>query len=136
MHVDPLELEIGFRMIGLTDPARGGDLLDRLKTVRQRVAREMIPRRRGAIVNIASIAGKGYAGTSNAIYAASKGAVIALTADEEGGGFALIRQPDILLGERRLGMLGGEQIIELIEPHLLLERRLAGEAVQQHGEPP
>jgi NAD(P)-dependent dehydrogenase (short-subunit alcohol dehydrogenase family) len=45
----------------------------------QRVAREMIPRRRGAIVNIASIAGKGYAGTSNAIYAASKGAVISLT---------------------------------------------------------
>ena len=45
----------------------------------QRVAREMIPRRRGAIVNIASIAGKGYAGTSNAIYASSKGAVISLT---------------------------------------------------------
>jgi NAD(P)-dependent dehydrogenase (short-subunit alcohol dehydrogenase family) len=45
----------------------------------QRVAREMIPRRRGAIINIASIAGKGYAGTSNAIYSASKGAVIALT---------------------------------------------------------
>jgi len=33
----------------------------------QRVAREMIPRRSGVIVNIASIAGKGYAGTSNAI---------------------------------------------------------------------
>ena len=45
----------------------------------QRVAREMIPRRTGVIVNIASIAGKGYAGTSNAIYAASKGAVISLT---------------------------------------------------------
>ncbi|MFI5374409.1 MAG: SDR family NAD(P)-dependent oxidoreductase [Candidatus Rokuibacteriota bacterium] len=45
----------------------------------QRVAREMIPRRRGSIVNIASIAGKGYAGTSNAIYAASKGSVISLT---------------------------------------------------------
>jgi NAD(P)-dependent dehydrogenase (short-subunit alcohol dehydrogenase family) len=45
----------------------------------QRVAREMIPQRRGVIVNIASIAGKGYAGTSNAIYAASKGAVISLT---------------------------------------------------------
>ena len=45
----------------------------------QRVAREMIPRRRGAIVNVASIAGKGYAGTSNAIYAASKGAVLGLT---------------------------------------------------------
>jgi NAD(P)-dependent dehydrogenase (short-subunit alcohol dehydrogenase family) len=45
----------------------------------QRVAREMIPRRSGVIVNIASIAGKGYAGTSNAIYAASKGSVLALT---------------------------------------------------------
>jgi NAD(P)-dependent dehydrogenase (short-subunit alcohol dehydrogenase family) len=45
----------------------------------QRVAREMIPRRSGVIVNIASIAGKGYAGASNAIYAASKAAVIGLT---------------------------------------------------------
>ena len=45
----------------------------------QRVAREMIPRQSGRIVNIASIAGKGYAGTSNAAYAASKGAVISLT---------------------------------------------------------
>ena len=45
----------------------------------QRVAREMIPRRRGVIVNIASIAGKGYAGTSNAIYAGSKGALISIT---------------------------------------------------------
>src|SRR6516225_4816990 len=45
----------------------------------QRVAREMIPHRRGRIINVASIAGKGFAGTSNAIYAASKGAVISLT---------------------------------------------------------
>jgi len=45
----------------------------------QRVAREMIPRRSGVIINIALIAGKGYAGTSNAIYAASKGGVISLT---------------------------------------------------------
>ena len=45
----------------------------------QRVAQEMIPRRSGRIINIASIAGKGYEGTSNAAYAASKGAVIALT---------------------------------------------------------
>jgi len=45
----------------------------------QRVAHEMIPRHQGAIVNIASIAGKGYEGTSNAAYAASKGAVISLT---------------------------------------------------------
>jgi NAD(P)-dependent dehydrogenase (short-subunit alcohol dehydrogenase family) len=45
----------------------------------QRVAREMIAKRSGVIVNIASIAGKGYAGTSNAIYAASKGSIISLT---------------------------------------------------------
>ena len=45
----------------------------------QRVAREMIPRKSGVIVNMASISAKGYAGTSNAIYAASKGALIALT---------------------------------------------------------
>jgi flagellar biosynthesis protein FlhA len=41
LHVDPLELEIGFRMIRLADPSQGGDLLDRLKTVRQQVAREL-----------------------------------------------------------------------------------------------
>jgi NAD(P)-dependent dehydrogenase (short-subunit alcohol dehydrogenase family) len=45
----------------------------------QHVAREMIPRRSGRIINIASIAGKGYVGASNAAYAASKGAVISLT---------------------------------------------------------
>jgi flagellar biosynthesis protein FlhA len=41
LHVNPLELEVGFRLIGLADPTRGGDLLDRLKMVRQRVAREL-----------------------------------------------------------------------------------------------
>jgi NAD(P)-dependent dehydrogenase (short-subunit alcohol dehydrogenase family) len=45
----------------------------------QRVAREMARRKQGKIINIASIAGKGYPGTSNAAYAASKGGVIALT---------------------------------------------------------
>src|SRR5207245_10320790 len=53
--------------------ARGG--LWRLRSGR----RDMTPRRSGVIVNIASIAGKGFAGTSNAIYAASKGSVISLT---------------------------------------------------------
>jgi flagellar biosynthesis protein FlhA len=51
LHVDPLELEIGYRLISLADPNRGGDLLGRLKTVRQRVAREMgliVPRGRRA----------------------------------------------------------------------------------------
>ena len=45
----------------------------------QRVAREMIPRRSGRIINMASVAGKGYAGASNVAYAASKGAVISMT---------------------------------------------------------
>ena len=46
----------------------------------QRAAREMIDQGDGGrIINIASIAGKGYAGTSNAAYAASKGAVISMT---------------------------------------------------------
>ena len=45
----------------------------------QRAAREMIPRREGVIVNIASIAGQGFGGASNVIYAGTKGAVIALT---------------------------------------------------------
>lgn len=45
----------------------------------QRVAKEMRAAGGGRIINIASIAGKGYAGTSNAIYASSKGAVISLT---------------------------------------------------------
>ena len=41
LHVDPLELEIGYRLITLADPTRGGDLLERLRTVRHRVAREL-----------------------------------------------------------------------------------------------
>lgn len=45
----------------------------------QRVAQEMIPRRSGRIISIASVAGKGYVGASNVAYAASKGAVIAMT---------------------------------------------------------
>ncbi len=46
----------------------------------QRAAQEMIAQGEGGrIVNIASIAGKGYSGTSNAAYAASKGAVLAMT---------------------------------------------------------
>jgi NAD(P)-dependent dehydrogenase (short-subunit alcohol dehydrogenase family) len=45
----------------------------------QAVAREMAKRNEGKIVNIASIAGKGFRGTSNVAYAGSKGAVIAMT---------------------------------------------------------
>jgi NAD(P)-dependent dehydrogenase (short-subunit alcohol dehydrogenase family) len=45
----------------------------------QRAAREMMNSGGGRIINIASISGRGYAGASNAAYAASKGAVISLT---------------------------------------------------------
>lgn len=46
----------------------------------QGAARQMIKQGTGGrIINIASIAGRGFAGTSNAAYAASKGAVISLT---------------------------------------------------------
>jgi NAD(P)-dependent dehydrogenase (short-subunit alcohol dehydrogenase family) len=45
----------------------------------QRAAREMTKQGSGKIINIASIAGKGYRGTSNIAYAASKGAVITMT---------------------------------------------------------
>lgn len=45
----------------------------------QAVAREMVKNKSGKIINIASIAGKGFRGTSNISYAGSKGAVIAMT---------------------------------------------------------
>jgi flagellar biosynthesis protein FlhA len=40
LQVDPLELETGYRLIGLSDPTRG-DLLERIRGVRQRVARDL-----------------------------------------------------------------------------------------------
>jgi NAD(P)-dependent dehydrogenase (short-subunit alcohol dehydrogenase family) len=45
----------------------------------QAVAREMVKNNSGKIINTASIAGKGFRGTSNISYAGSKGAVIAMT---------------------------------------------------------
>jgi 3-oxoacyl-[acyl-carrier protein] reductase len=45
----------------------------------QRAAQEMIKQGGGRIINMASIAGKGFAGSSNVIYAGTKGAVIAMT---------------------------------------------------------
>jgi NAD(P)-dependent dehydrogenase (short-subunit alcohol dehydrogenase family) len=45
----------------------------------QAAAREMVKSRYGKIINMASIAGKGFRGTSNVAYAGSKGAVIAMT---------------------------------------------------------
>jgi len=45
----------------------------------QCAARQMIDQGSGRIVNIASVAGRGYHAASNAIYASSKGAVITMT---------------------------------------------------------
>jgi flagellar biosynthesis protein FlhA len=38
MRVDPLELEVAFDLVDLVDTARGGDLLDRVKALRRKVA--------------------------------------------------------------------------------------------------
>ena len=45
----------------------------------QRAARQMIEQRDGRIINMASVAGKGFHGSSNVIYAGTKGALIAMT---------------------------------------------------------
>lgn len=39
--VDPLELEIGYGLISLVDPDQGGDLLERVKTLRKQLAQEL-----------------------------------------------------------------------------------------------
>lgn len=45
----------------------------------QTVAQQMVQQQSGKIINIASVAGKGYRYTSNIAYAASKGAVVVMT---------------------------------------------------------
>ena len=40
MRVDPLELEVAFDLVDLVDSTRGGDLLDRVKALRRKVAME------------------------------------------------------------------------------------------------
>jgi flagellar biosynthesis protein FlhA len=41
MRVEPLELEVAFDLVALVDPARGGDLLDRVKALRKKTALEL-----------------------------------------------------------------------------------------------
>ncbi len=41
VHVDPLEVEIGYSLIPLVDPEQGGTLLDRITNIRKRSALEM-----------------------------------------------------------------------------------------------
>ena len=45
----------------------------------QRVARQMVEQKDGRIINMASVAGKGFHGSSNAIYVGTKGALVAMT---------------------------------------------------------
>lgn len=39
--VEPLEIEIGYKLVGLTDQGQGGDLLERLSSVRRQCASEL-----------------------------------------------------------------------------------------------
>ena len=41
LTVDPMEIELGVGLIRLADPNRGGDLLDRVQSVRQNIAGEI-----------------------------------------------------------------------------------------------
>jgi flagellar biosynthesis protein FlhA len=41
LHVDPMELEIGYGLIPIVDVKQGGDLLDRITMVRRQIALEM-----------------------------------------------------------------------------------------------
>ena len=41
MRVDPLELELAADLIDLVDPPRGGDLLDRVRALRRKIALEL-----------------------------------------------------------------------------------------------
>lgn len=41
LQIDPMELEIGYRLIPLVDPAQGGDLFDRVTMIRRQTALEL-----------------------------------------------------------------------------------------------
>ncbi|MEX0836605.1 MAG: flagellar biosynthesis protein FlhA, partial [Nitriliruptor sp.] len=41
MKVEPLELHLAYDILDLTDPARGGDLLDRVRALRQQIANDL-----------------------------------------------------------------------------------------------
>ena len=41
MRVEPLELEIAYDLMDLVDPGRGGDLLDRVKALRRKIAMDL-----------------------------------------------------------------------------------------------
>ena len=80
----------------------------------QFAAKKMIEAKvRGNIINIASIAGKGWHGSSNAAYAASKGAIIAMTtlAAQQLGSYG-IRVNAVCPGTTQTGLL--DRIVDSI----------------------
>jgi NAD(P)-dependent dehydrogenase (short-subunit alcohol dehydrogenase family) len=106
----------------------------------QREAREMIPRREGRIINIASIAGKGYAGTSNAAYAASKGAVSSMTrtAAQQLGGYNININaicPGVTQTELGAANLRVRAAAEGVTPEVLQARRVAEIPIRRANDP-
>jgi len=96
----------------------------------QRVARQMVDQADGgSIVNTASIAAKGFRETSNAAYAASKGAVVAMTLIAAHAlGEHSIRVNAICPGVTRTPMLDGmisQRSVETETPVAQLEAELA-----------
>ena len=96
----------------------------------QRVARQMVEQAEGgSIVNTASIAAKGFRETSNAAYAASKGAVVAMTLIAAHAlGEHSIRVNAICPGVTRTPMLDGmisQRSVETETPVAQLESELA-----------
>ena len=90
----------------------------------QRAARDMIEQGSGGrIINIASIAGKGYTGASNAAYSASKGAVLAMTqlAAHQLG------QHDINVNAICPGITRTEILVDVIEHNA----RISGQSIQE-----
>ena len=77
----------------------------------------------GRIINIASIAGKGYTGASNAAYSASKGAVLAMTqlAAHQLG------QHDINVNAICPGITRTEILVDVIEHNA----RISGQSIQE-----
>jgi flagellar biosynthesis protein FlhA len=41
MRVEPLELEVAYNLVDLVDPSRGGDLLDRVRSLRRKIALDL-----------------------------------------------------------------------------------------------